>query len=59
MNLNAARAAFRRRAYLVQYSPAPILDPASGEPKHFATPVRDPRREAPQREAPQREAPQP
>ena len=29
----------RRRAYLVQYSAAPIVDPATGMPKHFATPV--------------------
>ena len=28
----------RRRAYLAQYSDGPILDPATGAPKHFAKP---------------------
>jgi ectoine hydroxylase-related dioxygenase (phytanoyl-CoA dioxygenase family) len=28
-----------RRAYLCQYSPEPIIDPATGAPKHFATPL--------------------
>lgn len=29
-----------RNAYLCQYSPTPILDPKTGQPKHFAIPVR-------------------
>jgi ectoine hydroxylase-related dioxygenase (phytanoyl-CoA dioxygenase family) len=31
-----------RRAYLCQYSPEPIIDPATGAPKHFATPLEPP-----------------
>ena len=29
-----------RRAYIAQYSPEPIIDPATGQPKRFVTPVR-------------------
>ena len=31
-----------RRAYLVQYSPEPIIDPLTGAPKHFAKPLLGP-----------------
>lgn len=30
----------QRRAWLCQYSPEPILDPATGAPKHFAIPAK-------------------
>ena len=29
----------RRRAYICQYSPEPIIDPATGRPRHFAKPL--------------------
>ncbi len=29
----------RRRAYICQYSPEPIIDPATGQPRHFAKPL--------------------
>lgn len=31
--------AARRRAYVCQYSPEPMIDPATGEPRHFAKPL--------------------
>ena len=31
-----------RRAYIAQYSPEPIIDPATGQPKNFATPLHTP-----------------
>lgn len=29
----------RRRAYICQYSPEPMIDPATGRPRHFAKPL--------------------
>jgi len=29
----------RRRAYICQYSPEPMIDPATGQPRHFAKPL--------------------